>query len=628
MPPKVDYGEAIAALTAQIQDLKTTIESNSSTINAIQSKMEKFPFTPPFAPIPVPPTTPTSAAGSNSSLSNYQAKPPRFNLTHFDGTDPQSWIFQAEQYFQLYAIPAQQKLTIASFFMIGEPLTWFQWMFRNHQLTDWPSFARALELRFSPSGHTKPQMALFKLRQTSTVAQYQKNFEILANRVQGLTDEHLMNLFVSGLKPAIQQEVVMFKPTTHYQALELAFMAEAKISESIGPSYRVTLPSSPRPSLAFPAPPRAPHALSPSFRPPLALPAPPSQPPIKRLTPAEMQARRAKGLCYNCDDQYKPGHKCRSAPFLLLQIEEDDDEASGIPISDGSLSLSLASLPLPPEPQLFSESDPNDFQVSLHALYGQSSLNTLKLLGNIVGYQFTVLVDSGSTHNLIQPRLAQFLQLPIEPALPLTVTVGNGDTLRYMGQVTNLPVGLQGHEFLLDLYLLEVRGADIILGIQWLSQFGPMLADFANLSLTFVHQDAPTCHAISGPVMSFLDQLKLHYATDSVGKQFMTQVHDNPASHPNYRIKDGLLFRLGKIVIPEGHELQNTLGEVPPHIKPLPVADHEGQPILDPEHIIRHRIVQHQAYQPNQASDPIAAENRRPKRTLTKPYWTKDFSMK
>ncbi|OMO69700.1 Retrotransposon gag protein [Corchorus olitorius] len=263
MPPKVDYGEAIAALTAQIQDLKTTIESNSTTINAIQSNIEKFPFTTPLSPIPIPTISQNSAASGSSSLSDYQAKPPRFNLTYFDGADPQSWIFQAEQYFQIYAIPAHQKLTVASFFMIGEPR--FQWMFRNHQLIDWPSFARALELRFSPSGHTKPQMALFKLRQTSTVAQYQKNFEILANQVQGLTDDHLMNLFVSGLKPTIQQEVVMFEPTTHYQALELAFMAEAKLSESTGPSYRVTLPLSNRPSLAFPAPPRAPLA----FHPPL-----------------------------------------------------------------------------------------------------------------------------------------------------------------------------------------------------------------------------------------------------------------------------------------------------------------------------------------------------------------------
>ncbi|OMO93214.1 hypothetical protein COLO4_17041 [Corchorus olitorius] len=188
-------------------------------------------------------------------------------------------------------------------------------------------------------------MALFKLRQTSLVVQYQKDFEILANRVQGLSDEHLKNLFTSGLKPTIQQEVVMFNPTTHYQALELAFMAEAKLADNRGYSYRGAAPSmaspaisitSPRPSLALPAPPRAPFTLPPS-QPNLALPAPPSKPLIKRLTPSEMQARRAKGLCYNCDDQCKPGHKCRAASFLLLQT--DEGEQPEFSATDGSLSL-------------------------------------------------------------------------------------------------------------------------------------------------------------------------------------------------------------------------------------------------------------------------------------------------
>lgn len=31
--------------------------------------------------------------------------------------------------------------------------------------------------------------------------------------------------------------------------------------------------------------------------------------PIRKITPAEMQARREKGLCYNCDEPYSFGHR-------------------------------------------------------------------------------------------------------------------------------------------------------------------------------------------------------------------------------------------------------------------------------------------------------------------------------
>ena len=38
---------------------------------------------------------------------------------------------------------------------------------------------------------------------------------------------------------------------------------------------------------------------------------PTSSYPIKKLTSEEMQARRDKGLCYNCDEKYSRNHKCK-----------------------------------------------------------------------------------------------------------------------------------------------------------------------------------------------------------------------------------------------------------------------------------------------------------------------------
>ncbi|PWA98828.1 hypothetical protein CTI12_AA011580 [Artemisia annua] len=45
--------------------------------------------------------------------------------------------------------------------------------------------------------------------------------------------------------------------------------------------------------------------------------------PIKKLTPADMQKRRAKGLCYNCPKKYHPGHQCNPPKFLLLQSDHE-----------------------------------------------------------------------------------------------------------------------------------------------------------------------------------------------------------------------------------------------------------------------------------------------------------------
>jgi len=71
-------------------------------------------------------------------------------LTAFDETDPLEWPLQAEQFFIFYQIPTESRLSMASFYIKGDALSWFKWMYQNHQLFDWPSFTKALELRFGP----------------------------------------------------------------------------------------------------------------------------------------------------------------------------------------------------------------------------------------------------------------------------------------------------------------------------------------------------------------------------------------------------------------------------------------------------------------------------------------------
>ncbi|KAG5630626.1 hypothetical protein H5410_002343 [Solanum commersonii] len=40
-----------------------------------------------------------------------------------------------------FDVAGDQKLNVASFYLDGEALKWYQWLFRNNQLIDWPHFA-------------------------------------------------------------------------------------------------------------------------------------------------------------------------------------------------------------------------------------------------------------------------------------------------------------------------------------------------------------------------------------------------------------------------------------------------------------------------------------------------------
>lgn len=299
--------------------------------------------------------------------------------------------------------------------MKGEALAWYKWMYHNSQLTDWPIFCRALELRFGPSTYENHQAQLFKLKQTGTVSEYQTQFEKLGNRVLGLPSDALLNCFISGLSPEIRNEIAIQRPFTITQAIGLAKLIEAKVKDA-KPKY--PRPFTPSPSTyKQPTTTSTPNPTLNSTRPtsstnPTTSPTP-NRIPIRRITPTQRDERRAQGLCYNCNEKFAPGHNCSTGRFLLLMHEEGDIESVEEPF----------------ETELPSDNDEVFFQLSPQALTGQFSPQTLRFKGLLDGLAVSVLMDTGSDHNILQSRIATHLRIPSKPAPNFSVMVGNGSHL-------------------------------------------------------------------------------------------------------------------------------------------------------------------------------------------------------
>lgn len=56
------------------------------------------------------------------------------------------------------------------------------------------------------------QLALWRVKQTGSIRDYQKVFERLGNRMLGWTQKALIGTFIGGLKPEIVNKIIMFKP--------------------------------------------------------------------------------------------------------------------------------------------------------------------------------------------------------------------------------------------------------------------------------------------------------------------------------------------------------------------------------------------------------------------------------
>ncbi|KAL0409944.1 UNVERIFIED_CONTAM: hypothetical protein Slati_3584100 [Sesamum latifolium] len=265
-------------------------------------------------------------------------------------------------------------------------------------------------------------------------------FEHLCNRVVGLPPESILNCFISGLRSDIQHELAVLQPSSISQAVGLAKLVEAKLLDA-------------RPIRAV-----HPHAVP---RTPPLLPAPRPGPslPIRRLSPSEMQDRRARGLCFNCDDKFRPGHVCKSKQFLLL-LAEDGSTPPEPPDSVDFLPELPEDSP-PPPPRFLSDETPTDsvhFQLSSAAMSGSICPRTLCLRGSIheLELSVSVLIDSGSSHNIIQPRVAEFLGLTLSPLASFPVLVGNGAALQCSGVCHEVPLLLQSHRFVVSLFVIPI----------------------------------------------------------------------------------------------------------------------------------------------------------------------------
>jgi len=58
---------------------------------------------------------------------------------------------------------------------------------------------------------------------------------------------------------------------------------------------------------------------------------------------------------------------------------------------------------------------------------GVPGFATIRLTAKVHGFELQVLVDGGNSDSFIQPRIAKFLKLPVEPAPGFRVMVSNFD---------------------------------------------------------------------------------------------------------------------------------------------------------------------------------------------------------
>ncbi|KAJ1377904.1 Aspartic peptidase domain superfamily [Sesbania bispinosa] len=89
---------------------------------------------------------------------------------------------------------------------------------------------------------------------------------------------------------------------------------------------------------------------------------------FKKLSDAKLNDKRKKGLCFSCDEKYKPTHVCKNKRYQIMILEEDENEPKE---EEGVTKLE--------------EMECRAFQLSLNSMTGFTSKRSIIALGEIKG---------------------------------------------------------------------------------------------------------------------------------------------------------------------------------------------------------------------------------------------------
>ncbi|XP_068634605.1 uncharacterized protein [Aristolochia californica] len=240
--------------------------------------------------------------------------------------------------------------------------------------------------------------------------------------------------------------------------------------------------------------------------------------PFRKLTEAEIQYRRERGLCYSCDEKFSAGHRCKKKDLQVMILQELEEEVME-DSDDGKCEKQEEEVSVVAQ----------IVEVSLNSVVGLTLPKTIKIAGSIGEQPVVVLIDGVATHNFISTTVVQKLHLPLSPTAKYGVQLGTGAILPREGICKRVRLTLQGIEIVEDFLPLELGSTDVILGVQWLETLGGTYTNWKTHVMKFrvgnemvVLQGYPSLHKTLVSLKAMMRTIK----RDMVGSCGVGQYHN------------------------------------------------------------------------------------------------------
>lgn len=197
--------------------------------------------------------------------------------------------------------------------------------------------------------------------------------------------------------------------------------------------------------------------------------------PVKPVTRRDYDEKRKNNQCFYCNEKYFRGHQCPKRFYMLICPDEPEEEIEAVTGEEEIIPAQIMN-------------DNGEVTLSIHALLGAKSNQTLQLQGQIKKQNVLMLVDSGSTSNFIDLSLAKKIGLKLTPINKVEVAVANGLKVPVQYLCKELLWSVQGTSFVADFLVMPIGGYGVVLRIQWLPTLGDIQCNYSQHTMSFQWQ--------------------------------------------------------------------------------------------------------------------------------------------
>ncbi|CAA7062173.1 unnamed protein product [Microthlaspi erraticum] len=284
---------------------------------------------------------------------------------------------------------------------------------------DWVQFKKRLIARFNQKMEENPRMRLFALKQKGPVAEYVNEFEELTTIVTGVEEENLEHVFYLGLKPEMQEVVKMQKPKGLSALFSTVISMEDSIFYNSQRNWSTSSSSdSPKPTIQNTEQSELSKSQTQNAKPPWKNNGGRNYSGMLKLSPAEIAEKRRLGLCYKCPEKWSREHQktCHNMTLEVFTVVNEQE----VEIMEEDWIEGL-------------EEDMEDMhepiQLSLFSFLGFDSPSATKLWDTIGKTKLVVMIDSGATHNFIDPSVLNKTSLSPARNRTFDILLGTGITV-------------------------------------------------------------------------------------------------------------------------------------------------------------------------------------------------------